>query len=71
MNNTTNNQGNHCTIAASILDAFLPSFHLRVSNGNLVMLPISESCQGVQERVAENPFLLLVMFAGLLLGRSS
>jgi len=71
MNNTTHNQGNHCTIAASILEAFLPSFLLRVSEGNLVMLPFYEGCQGMEDAVAANPLLLLAAFVGLLLGRSS
>lgn len=71
MNNTTHNQGNHCTIACSILESSLPSFHLRDSRGNLVLLPFYEGCQSFENSVADNPRLLLAAFAGLLLGRSS
>jgi hypothetical protein len=71
MNNTTHNQGNHCTVASSLMEALQPSFHLRVSEGNLVMLPVFEACQSLEERLAGNPLLLLAAFVGLLLGRRS
>ncbi len=69
LNNTTTNQGNHCIIAASLLEAAFPGRNMRVSEGNQSLFYPIGACKQMEERIVEQPRLLILLFLGLLLGR--
>jgi hypothetical protein len=69
LNNTTTNQGNHCIIAASLLEAAYPARNMRVSEGNQSLFYPIGLCRKTEDRIVEQPRLLILLFLGLLLGR--
>ncbi len=69
-NNTTHNQGDHCIVAASVLESSLPALSLRVSTGNQALVPEGiQECMRSEESVASQPGLLVTWLTRLLLGR--
>ena len=68
LNNTHNNQGNHCIIATSLMEAINPYLGYRHSEGNQVLLPAKQHCPTLQATLASQPILLLQILTNLVRG---
>jgi hypothetical protein len=68
LNNTHNNQGNHCIIATSLMEAINPYLGYRHSEGNQVMFPAKEHCPTIQAALSSQPLLLLQILTNLIGG---
>ena len=68
LNNTHNNQGNHCIIATSLMEAMNPYLGYRHSMGNQVMFPAKEHCPTIQAALSSQPLLLLQILTNLVGG---
>ena len=68
LNNTHNNQGNHCIIATSLMEALNPYLGYKLSEGNQVMFPAKESCPTIQAALSSQPLLLLQILTNLIGG---
>jgi len=68
LNNTHNNQGNHCIIATSLMEAINPYLGYKLSEGNQVMFPAKEHCPTIQSALAQQPILLLQILTNLIGG---
>ena len=68
LNNTHHNQGNHCIIATSLMEALNPYLGYRFSAGNQVMFPAKEHCPTIQAALTSQPLLLLQILTNLVGG---